>query len=440
MIRRSLANRRYALGTFQDNLTVPIHRWFRYPTGFSYRAVEAAIHSASLRPGTTIYDPFVGTGTTLVVARSKGIDSIGVEAHPFIFKIAQTKLFWDFTPDALTDQLTSFLSSLEADVFNAFDQVEVSQLPKLVLDSFDRQMLHQLVALRNHIALCQTNERFRDLCNLALAAILRKLARVETGWSYILPRRPRTPASADVIQCFSHKLTEMCQDLLSIVQNKTQFGQARLILGDARTVGLPRDSHHLRPASLDLAFTSPPYLNNYDYADRTRLEMYFFGLASSWSDITHQVRDKLVVSATTQVTRTGNVSSEILGDVRQASPRLYKEIDSKCTQLQAKRCESGGRKNYDLMVAMYFRDILAVLNSILTVLKPGAQLVMILGDSAPYGVHIPTDRFVARLGRALGFASYRVYPLRERGHKWSNNGRRHQVGLRESLVVLTKPP
>ncbi|MCJ7667571.1 MAG: DNA modification methylase, partial [Anaerolineae bacterium] len=174
-------------------------------------------------------------------------------------------------------------------------------------------------------------------------------------------------------------------------------------------------------------------------ADRTRLEMYFFGLASSWSDITHQVRDKLVVSATTQVTRTGNVSTQILGDVRRASPRLYRELVSKCTELQAKRCERGGCKNYDLMVAMYFRDMVAVLNSILTVLKPGAQLMMILGDSAPYGVHIPTDRFLARLGHALGFASYRVYPLRERGRKWTNNRRRHQVGLRESLVVLTKP-
>jgi hypothetical protein len=27
------------LGTFQDNLRAPIHRWFKYPAGFSYKLV-----------------------------------------------------------------------------------------------------------------------------------------------------------------------------------------------------------------------------------------------------------------------------------------------------------------------------------------------------------------------------------------------------------------
>lgn len=55
--------------------------------------------------------------------------------------------------------------------------------------------------------------------------------------------------------------------------------------------------------SVDHVFTSPPYLNNFDYSDRTRLELYFWGLAKNWKDITDRVRSKLMTSATTQILR-----------------------------------------------------------------------------------------------------------------------------------------
>ncbi|MFQ6015641.1 MAG: hypothetical protein ACE5NP_09375, partial [Anaerolineae bacterium] len=48
-----------SLGTFQDNLRAPIHRWFKYPAGFSYRLVEALIEDKRLDPGCWILDPFV---------------------------------------------------------------------------------------------------------------------------------------------------------------------------------------------------------------------------------------------------------------------------------------------------------------------------------------------------------------------------------------------
>src|SRR5437667_11578342 len=77
-------------GTFKDSLRSPIHNWFPYPAGFSNKAVEHAIHKFSITQNDLMYDPFAGTGTTNIVARSLGIDSIGVEAHPFIYFVART--------------------------------------------------------------------------------------------------------------------------------------------------------------------------------------------------------------------------------------------------------------------------------------------------------------------------------------------------------------
>ncbi|WP_257236621.1 hypothetical protein [Nostoc sp. 'Peltigera malacea cyanobiont' DB3992] len=48
-----------------------------------------------------------------------------------------------------------------------------------------------------------------------------------------------------------------------------------------------------------LCITSPPYLNNFDYAEMSRMELYFWGYASSWREITNKVRSILIPNTTT---------------------------------------------------------------------------------------------------------------------------------------------
>jgi hypothetical protein len=72
------------------------------------------------------------------------------------------------------------------------------------------------------------------------------------------------------------------------------------------------------------------------------------------------------------------------------------------------------------------------------VLKPGGSFLLILGDSAPYGVYIPTDTYLGEIGKALGFVSYDVEELRTRGGKWKDNPQRHSVPLKECILTLRK--
>ena len=97
-------------------------------------------------------------------------------------------------------------------------------------------------------------------------------------------------------------------------------------------------------------------------------------------------------------------------------------------------------KDYDIMVAQYFNDIYDVLRETYRVLKPGAHFLLVLGDSAPYGVHVPTGMYIAEIarGKGIGFSSYQIEELRKRGGKWKDNPQRHKVPLREGLVILKK--
>ena len=58
-----------------------------------------------------------------------------------------------------------------------------------------------------------------------------------------------------------------------------------LVPGDARTCeGIESDY-------ATLIITSPPYPNNFDYADTTRLEMTFMREIDGWGDLQKSVRD-----------------------------------------------------------------------------------------------------------------------------------------------------
>jgi len=264
------------LGTFQESLRAPIHSWFTYPAGFSFRAVEEAIRLYKIRPGMTVYDPFAGTGTTNVVARQQGIDSFGVEAHPFIHFVARTKLFWNFDFASLVKQVDELIARIRLSVQSVnLPDIPVEEIfPELVQKCYTREKLATLYLCREAINNLSVSP-FQDFAKLALTHLLRSAADVATGWPYIAPQKAKKNSSngeKNVVMLLRSRLYQMVNDLMIVRGEDRQIGQAEIILGDAR-----QEQAEIPTGSISLAFTSPPYLNNYDYADRTRLEMYFWG-------------------------------------------------------------------------------------------------------------------------------------------------------------------
>src|SRR5579864_1130527 len=71
--------------------------------------------------------------------------------------------------------------------------------------------------------------------------------------------------------------------------------------------GEARECSQVPDGWADLVITSPPYANNYDYADATRLEMSFFRDIQGWGNLQDAVRKHLVRSCTQHV---GSLSKE----------------------------------------------------------------------------------------------------------------------------------
>ena len=85
-------------GSFVDNTRLPVHRWFRYSAGFSGAWAEALIAREAANGPVRVFDPFAGSATTLIAAEQCGIESRGIDPHPFVARIAQAKLAYRSAP------------------------------------------------------------------------------------------------------------------------------------------------------------------------------------------------------------------------------------------------------------------------------------------------------------------------------------------------------
>ncbi len=422
-------------GTFKDSLKAPVHRWFTYPAGFSYKAAEYSFMESGLDENSTVYDPFMGSGTTNLVAKTKGICSIGVEAHPFVFPIAKCKMNWDIEPVKVRRELAKIGGIIEKISGSEEEKKEIlaREFPELVLKCYLPETLYEILHIRNYI-FSIADEEIKLFMRVALIATLRDVSIAATGWPYIAPNKIKiTSLSKEGFRTYCERCESMLSDLAVVRESSVKNGSAhRLYCGDSRdTFG------YLEDGCADHIFTSPPYLNNFDYADRTRLEMYVMGDAKTWGDITSSVRTKLITCATTQIDRKDEKYT-FLPEFKRDCPEEYAFLEHAVNRLSELRLTKGGKKSYDLMVVGYMNDLYRVLKDNYRVLKEGSTAKYILGDSAPYGVHIPTDELIGKIGVNIGFRDYRIDILRTRGGKWKNNPQRHGVALRESIVTLRR--
>jgi len=209
-------------------------------------------------------------------------------------------------------------------------------------------------------------------------------------------------------------------------QKSVRGPKARLYQEDAR------DCSSVPDGWAQLVVTSPPYANNYDYADATRLEMTFFGEVHGWGDLQQVVRTYLVRSCTQHVAGLNGQVKTIIN-----APHLepiQKELIPTCEALELERGKHGGKKAYHTMIAAYFSDMAEVWRALRRATCRNCLVCFVVGDSAPYGIYVPVDKWLGTLAVAAGFRRYTFEKTRERNIKWKN--RKHRVPLHEGRLWI----
>ncbi|MBM3475239.1 MAG: site-specific DNA-methyltransferase [Armatimonadetes bacterium] len=396
---------------------MPIHNWFRYYAGFSAQWLRWLLAARADGGYVRVLDPFVGSGTLLLEAEASDAEAIGIEAHPFVARVARAKLLWRSDPQSLSAHAGEVLADA---------RLRCADIPPqngLLQRCYTPAALAELVALREAILERADERPAAELSWLALAAILREVASVNARQGqYVLPNHKQAPV-VDAFEAFAARIRRMVHDMV-LARREDRTGSAVLLEGDARDcAGVP-------DGWANLVVTSPPYANNYDYADATRLEMTFFGEVERWADLQQAVRQRLLRSCTQHVSDDVVATPAHIQD--EAVAPIHDELASVCARLADEREGHGGKKNYHTMVALYFVDLAHVWRSLRRVTQSPCEVCLVIGDSAPYGIHVPVERWLGELAVASGFRDWHFEKLRDRNVKWRN--RKHRVPLHEGRL------
>jgi len=402
-------------------MSLPVHRWFRYSAGFSAEWAESVIKRHALR-GTYVFDPFAGSGTTLLAAQSVGVPSAGGENHPFVARIAKAKL-----RRCGNERLMKAGQRILDDA-----KVRIRSAPTstndLLTKCYSPEALLRLEALKEAYLAQQSGEADDDeLLWLSITSILRECSGAGTAqWQYVLPSKTKARVR-DPFYAFASRIEMFCADM-RYTETRAGRAQSDLRIADSRAA----ESFADLEGRVGLILTSPPYPNNYDYADATRLEMTFWDEIRGWGELQKVVRHRLVRSCSQHAAAERLALPALLSDPLVAP--IAPELAEVCAELETVRETKGGRKTYHTMIAAYFIDLAATWHALRPLCAPGAQVCCVIGDSAPYGVHVPVENWLARLALSAGFSGSRYEKIRDRNLKWKN--RKHRVPLQEGNLWL----
>lgn len=400
----------YLGGTFRPNKVEPVHRWYPYMEGFSGEFVGRVLDEF-VGDTRMVLDPFSGCGTTGVEAFVRGLHTIGIEINPFMTFVADTK----------TNGLAALQRALQggrvdlSEFCNYFFllQMEAGEPPDredvlsaLYLDKeyFATPVLEKIKAIKTWILKQeQESPELGGILRLALAAILVEVSNMTRAAD--LRYRKNRLVDAPIYQLYGDMLQRFERDALSITIEPG--GKAEFETSDARQM-------QIREKEVDLIVTSPPYLNGTNYCRNTKLELWVFDFVQSGRDL-RSIRDGMIPAGINAV---------------HAEDSDRSRFDSVNRVVEAVK-EKAYDRRIPKMVASYFDEMSLALQEMHRVLKVGGRAVVVIGDSAFAGVHVPTDALLAELAIDASFRLESFTPVRRRK---SRGG----MGLQESVIVLRR--
>jgi hypothetical protein len=402
-------NPKYAsLVNFGENKNLPRHRWFNIKEGFSSEIIKELIKKFDGKEDDLVFDPFSGSGTTVLSAKELGIPSFGIEVNPFLWEISKSKLIEG--PIDLSKHI-SFIENINPEKNICPPKLSISQ--KL----FGKQ-LKNVLAIKEYISSVKNNQerqllKTAFLCSLEISSSAKKDG---NGLKY-----PKNKKPAQIKEVIIEKIRTIQEDINQNVLDKEV--KSLIFNEDVRDLeSFIREKHPEYIDKTSFCLFSPPYMNCFDYTEIYKIELWFGDFIEEYSDL-KKLREKSLDS---------HLNKKLFGNRKLND----KTVNFFYSILEEKELWS---KKIPKMIEGYFEDMWKTLNGIYLTLKKGGVCVIVVGNSSYGNVVIPTDLILGKIGLHCGFKKCSIEIARRLGTSSQQLNKVNKPELlRESLVILKK--
>jgi hypothetical protein len=369
--------------------------------------VEKLIEAWDLKPNDRILDPFVGAGTTLVVAKDHGIPAVGLDVLPLSALVSRVK-----TADYHADELVAAWQRVRSRMPKVPPKVPPPAFP-LLKRAFTHNARCWLAALRDSILSVQERS-CREFLQVAYLRAMREVcrARSDGGWLRWTRRRP---SGDDLLERMDRIVGAMVTDVRTRSRRRVSNGRWEVIQGDARFP--PNDL-----GTFSAVICSPPYPNRHDYSRVFAPELL---LAFCDEEQLKQLRYRSFRSHV-------EARAPDLPLNGYSPPPMFVEMLG-----QLSKAPVTDRRVVP-MIEGYFRDTFEMLKALRPYLRRRARLAFVVGNVRHAGIMIHADEMFAQLGEQAGYQRDGTWVIRFRGNSAQQMGHFGREPARESVVFLKK--
>jgi 16S rRNA G966 N2-methylase RsmD len=300
-----------------------VHGFHSYPARMHW-ATAARVLDALCERGAHVLDPFVGSGTVAIEARTRGLASAGIDLNPLAFELARVK---SDPLDAVRrrELIEAAQDIAELSEARVRERIPVrANLPPGEARWYQPHILKEMAGLFEELQHVEP-AGLRTRLQLVFSALVVKFSRQKSDTDE--REVERTLRKGLVTEFFLRKSWELCERLEAF-EPLAVGPSPRIVEGDAR------HAHELFEESFDFVLSSPPYGGTYDYVAHHARRFAWFGIdpqAFEHSEIGARRRShdfgyeqELLdtLQAIAQVTRKDAWVVLLMGDGRQGSELL----------------------------------------------------------------------------------------------------------------------
>ena len=377
----------------------------RYPAR-SIFTVPRAILAQHVNKGLNILDPFMGSGTTAVETLLSGNVPYGTEMDPF------ARLVSESSTTVYNENEFIQINNLNDQITATWSKYKPENIPDLqgIERWFKKGDLEKLLKLKSCIDNTVTS-KFLPFFTIVFADCIKPVSKMERQSTkpYISSKYEKITKSVEESYKYSFNahykaLYEMSQKLGFIQENEIVW------------LGSDATSFECESNLIDIAITSPPYINAFDYSQCIKVESSLCGIMTN--KLITELREVQVGHAKRRFQNVNEVVESIFFP-------YYQELNKK-NPIKASTCQG------------YFNDIYNNLLCVLRALKNEGEYHIIIGDSNICGVEIPTHEIIAKIAQEIGYNWFGYYFYKIKDHRTSIPRDHESSKIKYEHVIMLK--